>query len=109
LRIGEINLNLDKGRHTTTGLEMFPLDFGGGIVDTPGMKTFGFWDVESGDVALLFREMQPHVGKCRFGMDCQHDTEPGCAIKAAVEAGEISQRRYKSYLHIRDYMYAEEK
>ncbi len=109
LRVGEINLNLDKGRHTTTGLEMFPLDFGGGIVDTPGMKVFGFWDVESQDVALLFREMQPYVGQCRFGLDCQHDSEPGCTIKAAVELGEISQRRYESYLFIRQYMYAQEK
>jgi ribosome biogenesis GTPase / thiamine phosphate phosphatase len=109
LRVGEINLNLDKGRHTTTGLEMFPLDFGGGIVDTPGMKVFGFWDVESDDVALLFREMQPYVGQCRFGLDCRHDTEPGCAVKSAVAAGEISQRRYESYLYIRDYLYAEDK
>lgn len=109
LRVGEINLNLDKGRHTTTGLEMFPLEFGGGVVDTPGMKVFGFWDVESQDVALLFREMQPYVGQCRFGLDCHHDTEPNCAIKSAVESGEISQRRYQSYLYIRQYMYAEEK
>jgi ribosome biogenesis GTPase len=109
LRVGEINLDLDKGRHTTTGLEMFPLEIGGAVIDTPGMKVFGFWDVESDDVALLFREMQPYVGLCRFGLDCRHDTEPGCAIKAAVEAGEISHRRYHSYLYIRDNMYAEEK
>ncbi len=81
LRVGEINLNLDKGRHTTTGLEMFPLDFGGGIVDTPGMKVFGFWDVESSDVALLFREMAPYVGQCRFGLDCHHATEPRLHVR----------------------------
>jgi ribosome biogenesis GTPase / thiamine phosphate phosphatase len=109
LRVSEINLNIDKGRHTTTHLQMFPLDSGGGVVDTPGMKVFGFWDVEAEDVALLFAEMAQYVGQCRFGLNCRHDHEPACAIKEAVEAGDISQRRYESYLYIRDYMYAEDK
>jgi ribosome biogenesis GTPase len=109
LRVGEINTVIDKGRHTTTSLEMFPLDFGGGVVDTPGMKVFGFWDVDAEDVALLFAEMADHVGQCRFGLNCRHNHEPGCAIKRAVDAGEISERRYESYLYIRDYMYAEDK
>jgi ribosome biogenesis GTPase len=109
LRIGEINVQLDKGRHTTTGLEMFPLEQGGGVVDTPGMKTFGFWDVEQDDMALFFKEMNSYVGLCRYGLDCRHDTEPGCAIKAAVAKGDISQRRYRSYLYIRDHIVASEK
>jgi ribosome biogenesis GTPase len=109
LKVGEINTVIDKGRHTTTSLEMFPLDFGGGVVDTPGMKVFGFWDVDAEDVALLFAEMAAYVGQCRFGLNCRHDHEPGCAIKQAVEAGTISQRRYESYLYIREYMYAEDK
>lgn len=109
LRVGEINVNLDKGRHTTTGLEMFPLEFGGAVVDTPGMKTFGFWDVEAEDVALLFREMQMFVGQCRYGLDCRHETEPDCAIKGAVASGVISKRRHQSYLYLRDYLYAKEK
>jgi ribosome biogenesis GTPase / thiamine phosphate phosphatase len=109
LRVGEINLTLDKGRHTTTGLEMFPLEFGGGVVDTPGMKTFGFWDVDQDDVALFFKEMSPFVGTCKYGLDCQHDTEPGCAIKRGVQTGHISARRHRSYLYIRDHMAAEEK
>jgi ribosome biogenesis GTPase len=109
LRVKEINTQIDKGRHTTTHLEMFSLDTGGSVVDTPGMKVFGFWDVEAEDVALLFVEMAPYVGQCRFGLNCGHDHEPGCAIKQAVEAGEISERRYESYLYIREYMYAEDK
>lgn len=109
VHIGEINLNLDKGRHTTTGLEMFSLDSGGRVVDTPGMKVFGFWDIEAQDVALLFREMHELVGQCRYGLSCRHHTEPNCAIKKAVEKGEISRRRYDSYLYVRQYLYAEEK
>jgi ribosome biogenesis GTPase / thiamine phosphate phosphatase len=94
LHVGAINLNLDKGRHTTTGLEMFPLESGGSVVDTPGMKTFGFWEIHEDDMALFFKEMSGLVGMCRFGLDCRHDTEPGCAIKRAVESGAISQRRH---------------
>jgi ribosome biogenesis GTPase len=109
LRVSEINTQIDKGRHTTTHLEMFPLEVGGSVVDTPGMKVFGFWDVDEEDVALLFVEMAQYVGRCRFGLDCRHEHEPGCAIKQAVEAGEISERRYQSYLYVRDYMYAEDK
>jgi ribosome biogenesis GTPase len=109
LRVNEINLQIDKGRHTTTHLELFPLASGGGVVDTPGMKVFGFWDVEEEDVALLFVEMAQCVGQCRFGLNCRHDHEPGCAIKEAVKAGEISERRYGSYLYIREYMYADDK
>jgi ribosome biogenesis GTPase len=111
LRVGEINLQLDKGRHTTTGLEMFPLaaELGGSVVDTPGIKTFGFWDVDEDDMALFFREMQPFVGSCRFGLDCRHDTEPGCAIKLAVAKGAIGERRYRSFLYVRDHIVAAEK
>ncbi len=109
LRVAAINLQTDKGRHTTTNLEMFGLDFGGSVVDTPGMKVFGFWDVESDDVALLYKEMQSYVGLCRYGLNCRHDSEPGCAIRQAVDAGEISLRRYESYRYVRDYLYAQEK
>lgn len=107
LRVSAVNVMLDKGRHTTTNLEMFPLDGGGYIVDTPGMKTFGLWDTDLDDVGLLFREIAPHIGQCKFGLDCQHETEPGCAVKAAVERGEISGRRYRNYLSIRDQPAAE--
>ena len=90
-----------KGRHTTTHLEMFALDFGGAIIDTPGMREFGLWEVSGEELAYLFPEMSKFVGKCKFGLSCHHDTEPGCAIREAVMAGEISPHRYKSYMNLR--------
>jgi ribosome biogenesis GTPase len=101
LRVKEVNQVTGKGRHTTTNLEMFPLDGGGAIVDTPGTREFGLWEFED-DLALLFPEMRPLVGKCRFGVDCQHDEEPGCVIRKAVMAEQIHPRRYQSYLSLRD-------
>jgi len=92
---------LGKGRHTTTHLEMFDLEFGGSLVDTPGMREFGLWNISLDDLAYLFPEMADHVGKCKFGLSCQHDREPGCAIRKAVMDEEISPHRYKSYMTLR--------
>lgn len=89
-----------KGRHTTTHLEMFNLDSGGSVVDTPGIREFGMWDIYADELAWFFPEMRPFVGLCRFGLDCRHDEEPGCAIRKAVMTGAISPRRYKSYMHL---------
>jgi len=97
LRVKEVNQVTGKGRHTTTNLEMFPFELGGAIVDTPGTREFGLLEFDD-DPALLFPEMRPLVGKCRFGMDCQHDEEPGCIIRKAVMEGQINPRRYQSYL-----------
>lgn len=108
LSIGRINERIDKGRHTTTHLEMFELDFGGQIIDTPGMKQFGLWNTEPHEVALLFREFMPYLGACKFGASCSHDHEPDCAVKKAIEAGEISPRRHQSYIYLRKYIYAED-
>jgi ribosome biogenesis GTPase len=91
-----------KGRHTTSHLEMFELDFGGALVDTPGMREFGLWEIASEELAFLFPEMAAYVGDCKFGMSCHHDREPGCAIRKAVMAGEISPHRYKSYMHLKE-------
>ena len=91
-----------KGRHTTSHLEMFKLDFGGMLVDTPGMREFGLWEITSEELAYLFPEMADFVGQCKFGMSCHHDREPGCAIRKAVMAGEISPHRYKSYMHLKE-------
>ena len=91
-----------KGRHTTSHLEMFKLDFGGMLVDTPGMREFGLWEITSEELAYLFPEMADFVGQCKFGMSCHHDREPGCAIRKAVMAGEISPHRYKSYVHLKE-------
>jgi ribosome biogenesis GTPase len=92
---------LGKGRHTTTHYEMFKLDFGGTLVDTPGMREFGLWDIAPDELADLFPEMAGYVGQCKFGLSCQHDREPGCAIRKAVMSGDIDPHRYKSYMNLR--------
>jgi ribosome biogenesis GTPase len=89
-----------KGRHTTTHLEMFPLAEGGTLVDTPGIREFGLWDLYREELAWCFPEMRPSIGACRFGMDCQHIEEPGCAIREAVVAGQVNPYRYRSYLRL---------
>lgn len=92
---------LGKGRHTTTHLEMFELDFGGALVDTPGIREFGLWDITADELAYFFPEMADYVGQCKFGMSCRHDREPGCAIRKAVMAEAISPYRYQSYMNLR--------
>lgn len=90
-----------KGRHTTTHFEMFELDLGGMIVDTPGIREFGLWEVEGQELAYLFPEMTGYVGQCKFGLSCRHDREPDCAIRKAVVSGRISPHRYTSYINLR--------
>jgi ribosome biogenesis GTPase len=89
-----------KGRHTTTHQEMYPLKVGGSVVDTPGIREFGLWDVYPEELADYFPEMAPLVGQCRFGLDCRHDEEPDCAIRKAVMTRKISPLRYKSYMRL---------
>ena len=95
------NGELGKGRHTTTHYEMFELDGGGTLLDTPGMREFGLWDIAPDELAELFPEMTGYVGQCKFGLSCQHDREPGCAIRKAVMSGDIDPHRYKSYMNLR--------
>jgi ribosome biogenesis GTPase len=91
-----------KGRHTTSHLQMFELDFGGRLVDTPGIREFGLWNIHLEELASLFPEMTRYVGQCKFGLSCQHDREPGCAIRKAVMEGNISPYRYQSYIRLRE-------
>jgi ribosome biogenesis GTPase len=100
-RVNEVSEVTGKGKHTTTYLELVPLASGGGLIDTPGMREFTLWQVGASDLAELFPELRAYLGQCRFGADCGHDHEPGCAVKAAVACGEVSERRYESYLHLR--------
>jgi ribosome biogenesis GTPase / thiamine phosphate phosphatase len=101
LRVNDVNQATGKGKHTTTHLEMFELEGGGQVADTPGMREFGLWGLEGADRAYGFREILPYLGQCKFGADCEHAGEPGCAVKAAVAAGAIAERRYRSYLRMR--------
>ena len=77
LRVKAVNAATGKGRHTTTHLEMFSLAAGGDIIDTPGVREFAIHGLEPEDIAYFFPEIAPLIGRCRFGMSCQHDDEPG--------------------------------
>ena len=98
-RVGEISDYSGKGQHTTTFAEMHALSFGGKLIDTPGIKNFSFNHLQERDVADNFREFFALSQNCRFN-NCLHRDEPGCAVKAAVEAEEVSELRYVNYLTI---------
>lgn len=100
LKIGEVSDYHNKGIHTTTFTEMFDLAFGGSIIDTPGIKGFGTVDMENENISHYFPEMFKVSENCKFH-NCTHTHEPNCAVKQAVENGEISELRYKSYLAIK--------
>jgi len=100
-KVGAVGRESGKGRHTTSSLEMIDLRLGGRLVDTPGMREFGLWQLDS-ELARYFPEMRPYVGKCRYGASCLHIHESGCGIRQAVSAGSISVRRYQSFLKLRD-------
>ena len=102
LRVKAVNTHNGEGRHSTTHLEMFDLSFGGSVVDTPGQRAFKIW-TEIEDYAQLLPEMRGYLGRCKFGLDCTHTREPGCAIKAAVSNGAITSRRYESFLGMKEY------
>ena len=99
LRVGALSENTRKGTHTTTTAQLFHLDCGGRLIDSPGIREFGLWHMDRLDVEQGFREFRPHLGHCKF-RDCRHEKEPGCAIMAALESGAISQSRLDSYRHI---------
>lgn len=99
LRTGEISVSNLAGKHTTTFAEMFKLDFGGNIIDTPGIRGFGIVRMSPEDVAHNFPEIFERLSDCKF-YNCTHTHEPGCAVKEAVENGEICPSRYHSYLSI---------
>lgn len=101
LKIDELSRYTGKGQHTTTFAEMFDLDFGGRIIDTPGIKNLSFNNLEVLDVAHNFREFFEKSKNCKYS-NCTHRNEPGCAVKEAIEAGEISELRYFNYLQILD-------
>jgi ribosome biogenesis GTPase len=100
LRTKEVSDWSGKGKHTTVVPELIPLEMGGYVADTPGLKAFGIWDVEADELDAYFPEMRDLVSDCAFS-DCTHVHEPDCAIIAAVERGKISPERYDSYLRIR--------
>lgn len=99
IRTDELSDRSGKGQHTTTFAEMHDLSFGGSIIDTPGIKSLSFNNLEPMDVTHNFRELFAHSAHCKFG-NCTHRNEPQCAVKIAVEEGGISELRYANYLQI---------
>ena len=99
LKTGDISEYHKMGMHTTTFSEMIPLQSGGYIIDTPGIKGFGTIEMEGAEVAHYFPDIFKSSGECRFN-NCTHTNEPGCAVIKAVEEQYISESRYKSYLNI---------
>jgi ribosome biogenesis GTPase len=97
IRVGEVSQAHRTGQHTTTFAEMYKLQTGGYIVDTPGIRGFGLVDIAPDELAGYFPEMRALLPHCKF-YNCTHINEPGCAVKQALEQGEISQTRYCSYL-----------
>ena len=100
MAIGGIREDDSKGRHTTTHRQLIRLNSGVMIIDTPGMRELGMWDVSEGLVDA-FADVEQFLGKCRFS-DCRHQREPGCAIKAALASGELDSRRWESYQKLKE-------
>jgi len=100
LTIQKVSQATGKGKHTTVASELFPLEGGGYVADTPGLKALALWDIEPEELDGYFPEIRPLVAQCQFS-DCTHSHEPGCAVIEAVENGEIHPQRYDSYLRLR--------
>jgi ribosome biogenesis GTPase len=103
LRTQEVSSWSGKGLHTTTFAEMFDLDNGGHIIDTPGVREFGLVDITKQELSHYFPEMRALLHECQFN-NCMHIEEPGCAVKQGVLSGAVSEDRYISYLNILDTM-----
>lgn len=100
-KVGKVNQVTGNGRHTTTAFSWHSLDEQSAVIDCPGTREFGLWQIAPQDLAECFREMKPYLGKCKFRLDCTHDEEPGCAVRQAVMSGKIDLYRYQSYLKLK--------
>ena len=116
---GEVNEVTGKGRHTTSAAVLYRTGPASGgpprpraqpdadaaarteLVDTPGVRAFALWGVDADELVEYYPELEPYAGRCRFG-DCRHDREPGCALREAVAAGDVGERRFASYCKLRD-------
>lgn len=108
MKVNTIREDDSKGRHTTTHRQLITLKNHGMIIDTPGMRELGMWDVSEG-LDKAFDEIEELAKKCRF-KDCAHENEPGCAVKAALESGELSRDRWNNYIKLKkEARFAEQK
>jgi ribosome biogenesis GTPase / thiamine phosphate phosphatase len=100
LAVRDVSEATSKGRHTTVVREMFALNEGGYVADLPGLKSLALWDIEPEELDGYFPDLRDLVAQCQFS-DCTHRVEPGCAVREAVEKGQVHPARYESYLRIR--------
>ncbi len=111
LKTGSLSKKYGRGSHTTTKGNLIHLTLNeslldgikgrkADIIDTPGIRRFVLDDIQADDVQMYFKEFEPFIGKCKFGLGCKHHTEPGCAIQTAVQDGTITQERYDSWMRI---------
>lgn len=99
LVIGAISENSGLGQHTTTVARWYPLENGGALIDSPGIREFGLWHLPKDRITFGFRDFHPYLGTCKF-RDCKHLDDPGCALRAAVESGELDEGRFANYHRI---------
>lgn len=99
LAVASVSQDNEKGRHTTTAAQLIPLDSGGAVFDTPGIRQFQLWDIHANEVAGLMPDLRPFVNGCKYA-DCLHLSEDQCKVKDAVADGKIDARRYDSYCHL---------
>ncbi len=100
LAVREVSEATQKGRHTTVVRQMFQLEDGGYVADTPGFRSLGLWDIEPEELDGYLPEFRSLVAECQFS-DCTHIHEPGCAVRMAIEDGRVHPRRYQSYIRMR--------
>ena len=100
MSVSAIREDDSRGRHTTTHRQLIRLKSGVMIIDTPGMRELGMWDVSEG-LADAFADVEQFIGKCRFS-DCKHEREPGCSIKAAIASGELDIQRWENYRKLKE-------
>lgn len=101
LRVRDVSQATTKGRHTTVVPQLVPLDVGGWVADTPGIRALALFDVDPEELDAYFPDIAPFVAHCRFS-DCTHTVEPGCAVIQAAEEGRVSSHRYESYVRLRE-------
>ncbi len=99
IQVGRLSKATGLGRHTTSTATWYRLPAGGALIDSPGVRSFRLGRLDFTALEHGYRELRPHIGHCRFA-DCHHNREPGCAVKAALERGEIDPRRLESFLHM---------